>query len=598
MSELRDPVAFELFKNAVFAIADEMALTIGRAAYSGILRDIMDYSTALADAEGNLLSQGLTLPGHLGSVPTALAAVLREYGAEMAPGDVYLMNDPFDGGMHLPDVFAFKPIFADGERLAFAATVCHQCDIGGRVPGSMASDSTEIYQEGLRIPPLKLYDKGVRNETLMQMIERNVRLPVTLFGDMRAQLAACTVAEREFHDLIADHGVDGVKRLMAELVDYSERMMRAGLRELPDGEWQFEDWIDDDGLDLETPVRLFVTVTKQGERLRADWTGSSAQVKSAINSTLSFTSAAVYTAVKSVLPNNIPNNEGMFRCVDVTAPAGTVANVVLPGACAQRGVTGFRMVDCMFGALAQAVPERVCAASDGGVTVVTVGGWRADRTPFVYVDASACAWGGRPWADGLQGNASMFANMALQAAELIEAEQPLQIEAYDLTADRAGPGEYRGGAPCRRIYRFLEEEGLLQVRSDRRRFRPYGLFGGRPGKPSSNLLTRDGAVTSVPGKASVNLRKGDVFAHEWAGGGGWGDPLRRAPAQVLRDVRNELVGLESARADYGVVIDVAAWRVDNAATARLRAELVAARGDAPLPDVMWEDPPASLAAAE
>ena len=315
-----DPFGFELFRNAIFAIADEMALTVCRTTYSGVLRDNMDFSTALTDADGRLIAQGLTLPGHLGSVPTAIESVLRHFGDDMRPGDIFVMNDPFDGGMHLPDIFIFKPVFDEGERLAFAATVCHHADVGGRVAGSNASDSTEIYQEGVRIPPLRLYDAGKRNETLFAILEKNVRLPVKLFGDLRAQLAACHIAERQFLDLVRQHGAETTRFYLREIVDYAERLTRAALRALPDGEASFEDWIDDDGIDRGKPIRLFVTLRKEGDSLHADWTGSSPQVQGAINSTLSWTKAATYTAIRSVLPPGIPSNEGVFRAITVSAP--------------------------------------------------------------------------------------------------------------------------------------------------------------------------------------------------------------------------------------------------------------------------------------
>ena len=261
MTAIQDPIAFELFKNALFSIADEMALTITRTTYSGVLKDNMDFSTAFADADGKLVAQGLTLPGHLGSIPTALDATMRHYGSTMAPGDIFIMNDPFDGGMHLPDIFVFKPLYVDGKRLAFAATVCHHTDVGGRVAGSNASDSTEIYQEGLRIPPLKMYDAGRRNDTLFAFIEKNVRVPVKVFGDLRAQLAACHIAERQFLELVQRYGADMVQVYMQEVIDYAERLTRAAIRTLPDGVYSFEDWIDDDGIDVGKPIRLVVFET-------------------------------------------------------------------------------------------------------------------------------------------------------------------------------------------------------------------------------------------------------------------------------------------------------------------------------------------------
>jgi N-methylhydantoinase B len=590
MTATHDPIEFELFRNAIFSIADEMALTVFRTTYSGVLKDNMDYSTAFADADGRLVAQGLTLPGHLGSIPTALASVMRHFGDSMNEGDIYCLNDPFDGGMHLPDIFVFKPLYHEGSRMAFAATVCHHTDVGGRVAGSNASDSTEIYAEGLRIPPLKLYDRGVRNETLMAIIERNVRLPVRLFGDLRAQLAACHIAEAQFAELIARYGAGKVGFYMEEIIDYAERLTRAALAELPDGEWSFEDWIDDDGVDVGTPIRLFVTLKKRGGHMVVDWTGTNKQVKGAINNTLSFTKAASYTAVRSVLPAGIPNNEGVFRAIEVICPPGTVGNGVLPAACAARGLTGFRMTDCVFGALAMMLPDRVFAAGDGGNTGISIGGWDAERKPFIYVDFTCGAWGARPWADGLDGNSHMFANMASHSVEVTEAEQPIQLLAYEFVPDKAGAGKFRGGVPFRRDYRFLEEEGTLQVRSDRRTHRPFGLYGGRPGAPSENVLNPETENRPLPSKLTMTIRRGEVFRHVLAGGGGWGDPLERDPARVLRDVRNELLSVAKAEADYGVVIDSGAGTIDAAATERLRAELRARRGWREVPKVQRTDP--------
>ena len=360
---------------------------------------------------------------------------------------------------------------------------------------------------------------------------------------------------------------------MAELIDYSERMTRAALRELPDGRFTFEDWIDDDGIDIGRPIRLFCTVTKEDDRIAVDWTGSSPQVKGAINNTLSFTKAASYTAVKSVISPDIPTNEGVFRAIEVSAPPGTIANVVLPGACAARGLTGFRMVDCCLGALAMMLPDRVFAASEGGNTGITIGGYDAERRPFIYVDFACGAWGGRPWADGLDGNANLFGNMASHSVEVTEHEQPIEILAYQFVPDRSGPGKFRGGAPYRRDYRLLEDEAILQVRADRQAIPPYGLYGGEPGAPSQSLLNPDGEARVLPSKPTMTIRRGDVFRHELAGGGGWGDPLERDPLRVLDDLRNELITEPFAREAYGVVVDTGALdgRCDRDAGAARRA---------------------------
>jgi len=582
---LSDPIGFELFKNAVFSIADEMAVTILRTAYSGVLKDNLDYSTALCNAEGQIVAQGLTLPSHLGSIPDAMASILRHFREEMQPGDIYCLNDPFDGGMHLPDIFVFKPIFVRGECLAIAATVCHHTDVGGRVPGSNAADSTEVYAEGLRIPALKMYEAGHPNHTLFSIIEKNVRVPNRVLGDLRAQVAACHIAETGILELVERYGATPIKQYMHDLIDYSERLTRTAIRTLPDGSCTFEDWIDDDGITYDQPILLKVKVRKENDGLVVDWTGSSPQVRGAINNTLSFTKAATYTCIKSILPDDIPNNEGFFRAIEVIAPPGTIANCVLPAATAARGLTGFRMVECCFGALAMLLPDKIFAASDGGNVGVTIGGYYPDRTPFIYVDFWGSAWGGRPWADGLDGNANIFANLGLQSAELTELEQPIRILATEFIQDVMGPGKYRGGASLRRDFLFLEEEAILQVRSDRRVFRPYGLYGGRPGRSSWNFINPQRENRIVPAKVTMIIKRGDVYRHEQAGPGGWGDPLERETWRVLKDVRNGFISARSAREDYGVILDIRNWVIDEQETAGLRGELRANRKGAGVPAV-------------
>ena len=573
-----DPITEELFRNAIAALGDEMVLTIYRTAYSGVLKNIMDYSAALCDADGRLAAQGLSLPGHLCSIPVALQAVLRHFGDDIAPGDILINNDPYDGGMHLPDIFIFRPLFADGRPIAYAATICHHTDVGGRVPGSNASDSTEIYAEGLRIPPLKLYERGQPNTTLFRMIDRNVRVPGRVLGDIRSQLAACEIAARGMSDLLARYGAEDVVALMHATMDYSERLTRHCLSELPDGEATFTDWIDDDQIDVGVPIPLVCTVRKRGDAMEVDWTGSAPQVKGAINNTWSYTAAMSFTAVKSVLSVNMPNNDGVFRPIKVIAPPGTITNGKLPAACAARGLTGFRGVDCCFGALAQLYPDRVYAASDGGNTGITIGGYDKALRPFIYVDFLSGCWGGRPWADGLDGNTSMFANMASFSAEVIEAENPLEVLDYEFVPDTGGAGLFRGGMSQRKTWRMLADEGILQVRADRQTHRPYGLQGGGAGAAGRNVLD-PGQPTEqkLHAKLTMTLRKGQVFRHELPGAGGWGDPLDRDLSLVAKDLRDGLVTLEGAARDYGVVALGDPPQIDAAATEALRARLRLAR---------------------
>ena len=584
-----DPITEELFRNSIAALGDEMVLTIYRTAYSGVLKNIMDYSAALCDAKGRLAAQGLALPGHLCSIPVALQAVLRHFGDDIAEGDILINNDPYDGGMHLPDIFIFKPLFANGKPVAYAATICHHTDVGGRGPGSNASDGTEIYAEGLGIPPLKLYERGKPNTTLLRMIDRNVRLPGRVLGDIRSQLAACEIAARGMTDLVARYGADSVVTLMNATMDYSERLTRHCLSELPDGEATFTDWIDDDQIDVGKPIPLVCTVRKHGDAMEVDWTGSARQVKGAINNTWSYTAAMSFTAVKSVLSINMPNNDGVFRPIKVIAPPGTITHGKLPAACAARGLTGFRGVDCCFGALAKLYPERVIAASEGGNTGITIGGYDAALRPFIYVDFLSGAWGGRPWADGLDGNTSMFANMASFSVEVIEAENPLEVLDYEFVPDTGGAGKFRGGMSQRKTWRMLADEGVLQVRADRQTHRPYGLYGGGPGAAGRNMLD-PGLPTEqkLHAKLTMTLRRGQLFRHELPGAGGWGDALERDLALVAKDLRDGLVTIEGAARDYGVVAHGDPPEIDGAATETLRTKLRITRGR--LPDVAWESP--------
>lgn len=552
-----DPVVFELIRNALGSIVDDMALTVVRTAYSNVVRDNMDFSTGFCDHLGRLVGQGLTIPIHLGSIPDAMEAMIERFGDGVAPGDVWIMNDPFSGGMHLPDIFVVKPIFTAASRLAgYAVTIAHHTDVGGRVAGGNASDSTEIFQEGLRLPPLHLYRRGEPNETLFRVIETNVRVPDKVLGDLRAQLAACFVGERRFLELVETYGLDTLEHYLSELLDYSERMARAEISRIPDGVYEFTDHIDDDGIEPQ-PIPIRVRLTVSGDSINADFAGTAAQVRGAINSTLSVTKSIVYATIRCLMPPELPNNGGFFRPITVTAPPGSLVNAVVPASVAARGLTAFRMGDTVFGALAQAVPERVFAAGEGGNTGISIGGYDRERKPFIYVEFLCGCWGGRATKDGVDGITNVFSDLSNNPVEVIEAEHPLLVEAYELIPDSGGAGKFRGGMGVRKRLRFTEQEATLQVRSDRRRFRPYGLDGGQPGAPTRDLLTRDGKTEEMLSKFTVWIHEGDVLDHFQAGGGGYGDPLERDPSAVLDDVVAGLVSLERASSDYGVIFDIA-----------------------------------------
>ena len=566
-----DPITLAVIKSALDSIVDEMAYTVIRTARSEIIKDVMDYSAALCDGTGRMIAQARTIAQHLGAVPDAMESVLRAFDGDLAPGDVVAMNDPYLGGMHIPDVFLFMPIFADGRIEAFAVVIGHQTDMGGRVPGSNASDSTEIYQEGLRLPPVKLYERGVPSRSVWRIIEKNVRVPDRVLGDIGAQYAACKVGERELLKLHARYGAETLHTYTNELLDYAERLTRAEIARWPRGRFTFSDHLDSDGLS-DDPVPLTVAITVHADgHLTCDWTGSSPQVRAALNSTLSFTKSCTYLSVRSVLRQDAPNNAGVFRCIDVIAPEGTILNPYLPGACAARALTGYRMLDVMLGALAQVLPDRVPAAGEGGNTVLSIGGLAAGRKPFVIVDMITGAWGGRPDKDGMEAVTNPSQNMSNTPVEVLEAQHPIRIDEYGFVPDSAGAGRWRGGLGLRRRYTLLNDEATLQLRSDRMRFLPYGLAGGKPARGTRNVLNPDTEARIMPAKFAVTLERGDVILHEQPGGGGFGDPFTRDPERVAADVRNEKISHDYARREHGVVIDPTALTVDLAATRELRA---------------------------
>ena len=552
--ELSEPILLELLKHAVDAIVDEMSIALVRTAYSNNLKNSMDMSCALWDAQGRLIAQGMTLPLHLGSIPDAMGCITRKFSASVRPGDVFILNDPYEGGTHLPDFYIVKPVWLDDALIGWAATIGHQLDVGGMTPGGNGCDATEIFQEGLRIPPMRLYDRGEPVDTVFEIIERNVRVPRQVLGDVRAQLAACAAGEKGLLGLIGRYGDERFDACTDALLDQAERLARNAIRAMPDGSYAFEDWIDDDGIDP-GPIPIRVAITIAGDRLIADFAGSAPQVRGAINSPLPFTKSAVYACVRHLIGGDPPNNEGYFRPIEVVAPAATIVNPVMPAPVAARGLTGFRVANALFGALAKIAPDRVFACEMGGDTGISFGGYDSERRPFVFLEFLFGSWGARPTKDGIDAAASAVVNFSNNPIEIVESEYPLVIERYGYVPDSGGAGKFRGGLALVRQYRFLADEGVLQLRTDRRAHVPYGLQGGRGGTPSTNLLWRDGEMCELPAKCRLTIRHGDVFRHVLGGAGGWGDPAERDPARVADDVAEGKLSVEYVRREYGVTAD-------------------------------------------
>jgi len=567
-----DPFTLEVIKNRLASIADDMALTVARTARSFIVKEALDYSTALFGSNSEFIAQGTCLPLHLGSMPSALEAVLKYFGDDIVPGDIFALNDPYDGGTHLPDIIAVMPVFLDGGLIGYSSCIAHQIDMGGRVPGSMSCDSTEIYQEGLRLPPLRLYKAGERDDTVFRIIERNVRVPETVLGDIASQIAACRIGERGLIELAERYGKQGFAVYCDALLDYTERRTRAEIAKLPDGDYSFADYIDGDGFDSGV-ITIRVKITVAGEDMTIDFDGTSGQVRGAINSVHSFTASAAWACIRSVFDLNIPNNAGYFRPIKILTPAHSIVNPSPPAPVAARGLTADRVADAVFGALAQLAPDRVPACGPHAPdTTVSFGGYYKDGKPFVYLEGLVGSWGGGPDRDGMDASTGTIVNYSNTPAEMLEVDQPLMIERYGLVPDTGGPGKFRGGLAVVRHIRFLSDEAVLQVRTDRHQNAPYGLEGGETGSHAGlRLIRASGGHEDFFGPFLVDVRKGDMLQVNLPSGGGFGDPMERDPAHVLRDVKEGKVSVRHAAEAYGVVIGGQAPAVLRAETEALRA---------------------------
>lgn len=568
-----DPASLEIIKNALGSIADEMALVVLRTAFSPIVRDSMDFSTAVFDSQGRAIAQGLTLAIHLGAFPDAMRRLLRDHVGTMKEGDVFVMNDPYvAGGMHLPDVYVILPIFFEGRLAAFSGTIVHHADVGGMAPGSMALAACEIHQEGIRIPLIKLHDEGRPNESLLALLELNSRMPIQLRGDLRAQVAACKAGEKGLLQLLRKHGTAEFDTLVEALHDYAEALARKAIAAMPDGQYVHTDFIDGLG-EPASPITFKVTLTVEGDRIIVDWAGTSGQVEGAINCPIATTVSVALAATRSALGVEVPNCEGFNRAVEIRAQPGSIVHPNEPAACAARGVLAYRMFDVLHGAFAQVVPQRMPALGEGGPSVVSLSG-RHKGKPWLITDGVLGSWGASRHKDGEDGISSPLGNLSNQPVELIEARLPLKIIRYGLVKDSGGAGQHRGGMAMQREYELLGDEAAMGLRSDRRRHLPMGLEGGLPGSPSMNLLVAEGVTTLLPvmPMGVTPLRRGDRFLHIAPSAGGYGDPLRRVPEQVLEDFLDERISATHASEVYGVVL-TDHQEVDASATARRRQAL-------------------------
>lgn len=533
----RLPAAAErsLFGGLFASLADEMLATLVRTAYSPNIKERRDCSTALFDNRGQLVAQAAAVPVHLGAMPLSVAAALDAFDA-WQPGDVVALNDPFRGGTHLPDVTMVSPVFAtDGKApFAFLASRAHHADMGGATPGSMPL-SRDVYQEGLRIPPTKIIAAGSRRDDIWNIVLANVRTPAERRGDLRAQVAAHTVGGRRLGDALAKHGRFELATHMKELIDYGEHLMRAVIAAIPDGEYRFEDVLDDDGFDTQAmPIAVAITVV--GDRVAVDFAGTAPACEGGVNAVEAITLSAVRYCFLCLMAtrwegspegtDEPPLNAGCFRPIEVLAPVGTIVNAGPPhGVAAGNVETSQRIVDVVLGALARALPDVIPAASQGTMNNVTLGGRHPDSgQPYAFYETIAGGTGAGPTGPGLDGAHAHMTNTWNTPVEALEFAYPFRVERYAIRDGSGGAGQHRGGAGLWREIRVLgRAQGTLIA--ERRRSRPYGLAGGDPGRPGEDKLLREGEIRPLAAKAVLDLEPGDVIRVCTPGGGGWGRPV-------------------------------------------------------------------------
>ncbi len=521
------PIELSIFQSTVHSVAEEMGAALRRTSFSPNIKERRDYSCAVFDAAGNVIAMGDHMPVHLGSMPMSVRAAIDRL--ELGEGDMAMLNDPYAGGTHLPDITLVLPVFNDGSPLPifYVAARAHHADVGGFYPGSMGT-CREIYQEGLRIPPVRIMQGGEINRDILDLLLSNVRTPVEREGDLTAQIGACKVGEARLQELLLKYEISEINQLTAELLDYSEQLVKGELGRMPAGQFNASDFLDDDGYaELPIEIKVAITLDPKARKAKVDFSGSSAQADGSINAVYAITYSAVYYVFRCLLPEQAPATAGIMRPIAVIAPEGTIVNARLPAPVAGGNVeTSQRIVDVILKALAQAIPDRVPAASSGTMNNLTIGGIDP-RTgaAFAYYETVAGGMGARPVADGLPGVHTHMTNSLNTPVEALEYAYPLRVTRYRYRPGSGGNGKFRGGDGLVREIELLADAQVTLL-ADRRRFSPYGLAGGSPGALGrTTLITKDGE-RELPGKCSIRARKGDVIRIESPGGGGWGNSRR------------------------------------------------------------------------
>ena len=548
-----DPITLEVIRHRLDGIANEMESTLLKSSFSPIVKEGLDASASLFTTDGTTLAQACSVPIHLGTLIPAVARVLETFPLEtMRAGDVYMLNDPYCGGTHLPDIAIVMPVMAGERVIALSATMTHHQDVGGMSAGSVPTNATEIYQEGLRIPPVRWAAAGDFDETLTAILRLNVRIPDTFMGDLNAQVAACTVGARRLSELAGSYGDNYLTTVFEALIDRSETMTRAALRQIPNGTYRCVDYLDNDGIDLEQRVRIEVAATVRDGTVHFDLTGTSPQLRGPFNCVPSGSLAAACYAIRALTDSDIPGNGGCFRPISLHLPEGSLVNPTPPAPVNARTATIKRITGCMIGAFAEVLPDRVPAFPGGELLVMAFGGRRSDtRETYVVGELIAAGSGAGQGLDGVDVIETDATNCMNLPAEAMELEAPIRVNRVGLRADSGGAGQFRGGLGVIKEFEMLDGPVSFSHRGERHFAPAQGLHGGGPGAVAHSVIHRaDGGDEEIPSKTVTTLNKGDRLVVETAGGGGFGRAAERPEERLREDVANGKVSAEEARRRY------------------------------------------------
>ncbi|MFC4660727.1 hydantoinase B/oxoprolinase family protein [Oceanobacillus aidingensis] len=573
MSKKIDAISIEVMKNAFHTIAEEMGVALIKTALSTNIKDRMDCSTAIYTKEGKLVAQAEHIPLHLGLMPSVVEEVLKIFPPEnLKDGDAILINDPYISGSHLPDIFMVSPVFFKDKLVAITGNIAHHIDVGGMSPGSCSVETTEIFQEGLRIPAVRIRKQGEMDEEILRLLTRNSRTGKEMLGDIYAQLAANKIGETRLQELFAKYSIEYVENCMEELMDYSERRMRKAIEKVKDGIYYFEDYLEGDGISREL-IKIAVQVSVKGDNIDIHFEGTSPQVNGPVNSTIGVTSACAYYVIKALLDSEIPPNDGAYRPVNVHAKEGTVVNAKFPAAVSNaNGNTSQRITDAILGALAPIIPESAMAACSGSMNGINFGGFNSETNDyFSYIETCGGGQGAVKGLDGMNGVHTNMTNTRNTPTEVIEQLYPILVKKYSLNEGSGGSGKYRGGNGIIREFESLMDNLVVTITSERQKTSPWGLFGGNNGKSSECIhITSKSEIFHLPPKVTMNVHKGSIVIMKTPGGGGYMDPFKRDEYLVLSDVKNGYINLQQAQDEYGVIINQLSMQIDKVKTAELR----------------------------